>query len=123
MKLPSLLVATTLAISPLASAWRVYFYNWENENPDGGYITEGGPGNPGSRCFSNVDPLNNKISSLRYYSDNPEGTTRCCLHLYDSPGCDNEFKVGPICRDQFVNLHNIGIDNDISSYKTECYRI
>ncbi|KAH1470032.1 hypothetical protein KXW65_004461 [Aspergillus fumigatus] len=120
MKIAALAATFALALVPSVSAWRVYFYQLkEGEGPS---ITNAGPGNPGFRCHPNVDPLNQKISSMRYYSDNPEGTTRCCLRVYDSPGCKGDFGYS-FCRNQFLNFANIGHDNDVSSYSTECFKI
>ncbi|KAF7162413.1 hypothetical protein CNMCM6106_009387 [Aspergillus hiratsukae] len=122
MKIAALAAPFALALVPSVSAWRVYFYQLENEQQGSPFITNGGPGNPGYKCHSNVDPLNQKISSMRYYSDNPEGTTRCCIRLYDSPGCEGYFGF-EFCRNQFLNLDDIGHDNDVSSYSTNCRRI
>ncbi|EAU34205.1 conserved hypothetical protein [Aspergillus terreus NIH2624] len=83
MKFSVLAPIVALALAPSVSAWRVYFYQLQNEQ--GPYITNSGPGGTGSRCHS-VGDLNQKISSMRYYSDNAEGTTRCCIQLFDSPG-------------------------------------
>ncbi|KFY32000.1 hypothetical protein V493_00592 [Pseudogymnoascus sp. VKM F-4281 (FW-2241)] len=80
MKITALITVAALAMAPSASAWRVYFY--QLQNGEGPSITNSGPGGTGSRCHPNVDPLNDKISSMRYYSDNAEGTTRCCIDLY-----------------------------------------
>ncbi|KAK9358197.1 hypothetical protein V1504DRAFT_303508 [Lipomyces starkeyi] len=118
MKLSLAIITAAMAFIPFSDAWRVYFYQLQNE--EGPSITNGGPGNPGYRCFPNVDPLNQKISSMRYYSDNTELNTRCCLTLYDSPDCGNPFPY-TFCRDAFVNFNEINIDNDISSYSTDCY--
>ncbi|GES62226.1 hypothetical protein ATEIFO6365_0005020300 [Aspergillus terreus] len=116
MKFSALAPIAALALAPSVSAWRVYFYQLQNEQ--GPYITNSGPGGTGSRCHS-VGDLNQKISSMRYYSDNAEGTTRCCIQLFDSPGCEN-FLGQSFCRNQFVNFDDIGMDNDVSSYKTIC---
>jgi len=43
--------------------------------------------------------------------------------LYDSPGCDDPLHSRYFCRDQLVNLDEVGIDNDVSSYRTDCYKI
>ncbi|RLL95681.1 hypothetical protein CFD26_103832 [Aspergillus turcosus] len=115
MKIAALAATLALALVPSVSAWRVYFYQLKNEQ--GPSITNAGPGNPGFKCHPNVDPLNQKISSMRYYSDNPEGTTRCCIKFYDSPGCKGDFGY-EFCRNQFVNFDEIGHDNDVSSYST-----
>ncbi|KAJ8098050.1 hypothetical protein POJ06DRAFT_303497 [Lipomyces tetrasporus] len=120
MKFSVAIAATAIALLPGTDAWRVYFYQLQNE--EGPSITNGGPGHPGHACFSNVDPLNQKISSMRYYSDNPDLNTRCCLTLYDSPGCANAFPY-TFCRNQFVNFNEINLDNDVSSYSTDCYYI
>ncbi|KAJ8096631.1 hypothetical protein POJ06DRAFT_286894 [Lipomyces tetrasporus] len=117
MKFSLPIAAAVIALVPVTEAWRVYFYQLQNE--EGPFITDGGPGNPGHRCFSNVDPLNQKISSMRYYSDNDQLNTRCCLTLYDSPGCENS--RFSFCRNQFVNFNEVGFDNDVSSYSTDCY--
>lgn len=120
MQIAALAATFALALVPSVSAWRVYFYQLkEGEGPS---ITNAGPGNPGFRCHPNIDPLNQKISSMRYYSDNPEGTTRCCLRVYDSPGCKGDFGYS-FCRNQFLNFADIGHDNDVSSYSTECFKI
>jgi hypothetical protein len=119
MKIAALAATFALALVPSVSAWRVYFYQLQEE--EGPSITNAGPGNPGFACHS-VGDLNQKISSMRYYSDNPQGTTRCCIKLYDSPGCGGDFGYS-FCRNQFLNLKDIGHDNDVSSYSTDCYRI
>ncbi|GIK00954.1 hypothetical protein Aspvir_004984 [Aspergillus viridinutans] len=85
MKIAALAATFALALVPSASAWRV------------------GPGNPGFKCFPNVDPLNQKISSM-------------------SPGCSGDFGY-EFCRNQFLNFADIGHDNDVSSYSTNCFRI
>ncbi|EAW24561.1 uncharacterized protein NFIA_041390 [Aspergillus fischeri NRRL 181] len=101
MKIAALAATFALAVVPSVSAWRVYFYQLKEE--EGPSITNAGPGNPGFRCHPNVDPLNQKISSM-------------------SPGCKGDFGYS-FCRNQFVNFDDIGHDNDVSSYSTDCFRI
>ncbi|PKS06251.1 hypothetical protein jhhlp_006997 [Lomentospora prolificans] len=89
---------------------------------EGGYYTKAGPGKPGDACF-NIGNWNNKISSIRYYSDNPEHTSRCCVEFYDSPNCANLIGPGSQCRNFFADAKDLGINNDISSFKTRCFAI
>ncbi|OBT71889.1 hypothetical protein VF21_10553 [Pseudogymnoascus sp. 05NY08] len=90
MKLSLLLTTTALALAPTTSAWRVYFY--QLKDGEGPSITASGPGGTGAACHS-VGSLNNKISSVRWYSDNSatNPTTKCCLIAgergYGETGC------------------------------------
>ncbi|KFY10441.1 hypothetical protein V492_05016 [Pseudogymnoascus sp. VKM F-4246] len=122
MKITAIITVAALAMAPSASAWRVYFY--QLQNGEGPSITNSGPGGTGSRCHPTVDPLNDKISSMRYYSDNAEGTTRCCIDLYRGTNCRSLIgSTSGTCRNRFVNFDEIDEDNVVSSYKTTCYAI
>jgi hypothetical protein len=122
MKITALITVAALAMAPTTSAWRVYFY--QLQNGEGPSITNSGPGGTGSHCFPTVDPLNDKISSMRYYSDNAEGTTRCCIDLYRSTNCRSLIgSTSGTCRNRFINFNEIDEDNVVSSYKTTCYAI
>ncbi|KAL2784791.1 hypothetical protein BJX66DRAFT_77423 [Aspergillus keveii] len=122
MKLSLLSLTTTLLLlaSP-GDAWRIRLY--ENINYKGRQVTYSGPGKTGSKCFSNVDPLNNKVTSIKYYAYNSDRSTRCCVTLYDSPGCktkNQDWKPQRSCHDEaWKDIPGIW-DNDISSFKTEC---
>ncbi|KAL2802674.1 hypothetical protein BJX63DRAFT_437636 [Aspergillus granulosus] len=125
MKFSILTLATTaLLLTSTADAWRIRLY--ENTNYKGRQVTYSGPGKTGSKCFSNINPLNNKVSSIHYYAYNTDRTTRCCLTLYDSPGCKTkkpDWKPQRSCNDEHVKDVPGIWDNDISSFKTECYRV
>ncbi|OBT53163.1 hypothetical protein VE04_07078 [Pseudogymnoascus sp. 24MN13] len=107
MKL-SLLTAAALTLAPTTTAWRVYFYQLKDGQ---------GP--------SRVGSLNNKISSVRWYSDNSETnpTTRCCISMYQGLGCTGTNWGQSWCRNRFADTSNFGADNQISSYQTDCYKV
>ncbi|KAL2824209.1 hypothetical protein BDW59DRAFT_162544 [Aspergillus cavernicola] len=117
------IVTSVLLLTSGADAWRVRFYNGVNYK--GQQATWSGPGHTGTRCF-NVNPLNNKISSLHYYAYNSDRTTKCCLTLYDSPGCKTknpDWNPEKTCKDAHVKDIPGGFDNDISSFRTTCYAV
>ncbi|OBT93921.1 hypothetical protein VE01_08258 [Pseudogymnoascus verrucosus] len=122
MKLSLLLTAAALTLAPTTTAWRVYFY--QLKDGQGPSITASGPGGTGSACHS-VGSLNNKISSVRWYSDNSETnpTTRCCISMYQGLGCTGTNWGQSWCRNRFADTSNFGADNQISSYQTDCYKV
>ncbi|KAL4876879.1 hypothetical protein BJY04DRAFT_199177 [Aspergillus karnatakaensis] len=121
MKFSLLFNAASALLLTSADAWRIRFY--EDNNYKGHEVTWSGPGGTGSKCFNNVDPLNNKISSIHYYAFNTERTTRCCVTLYDSPGCQTknpDWKPQKSCHDEHWPVIPSTWNNDISSFKTDC---
>ncbi|CBF83496.1 predicted protein [Aspergillus nidulans FGSC A4] len=123
MKLDFAFLTFALASVPAANAWRVRFYQLEDGK--GPQYTNAGPGGTGWRCHPNVGSLDGKVSSMRYWSDNSEHTTRCCIYLYTGQNCDGSLDktFGHFCRNQYLNFHEWGLANKIRSYKTNCYAI
>ncbi|KAL3456190.1 hypothetical protein BJX64DRAFT_294298 [Aspergillus heterothallicus] len=125
MKISILSIATSvLLLTSTADAWRIRLY--ENTNYKGRQVTFSGPGKTGSKCFSNIDPLNNKVSSIQYYAYNSDRTTRCCVTLYDSPGCKTkkpDWTPQKSCHDEKWTKIPATWNNDISSFKTTCHAV
>jgi hypothetical protein len=106
--------------TPAALAWRIRLY--QHAYFQGSEVTYAGPGNPGSACFD-VGDLNNEISSIKLWPQNPEATTWCCVRFYDSPGCvtkSGDWGSWRHCLGEINDLKNSGYNDDISSFKTEC---
>ncbi|PKS05930.1 hypothetical protein jhhlp_007763 [Lomentospora prolificans] len=126
MKLTTILAAAAVTMAPAASAWRLYIYNWEDQNKAGGYYTNSGPGNPGRACHSVSSALNNKGSSIEYYAGNRQSnpTTRCGLKLYDGAGCTGA-STSEYRYDVKMNLAPLleGWNNRVSSFSTNCYLV
>ncbi|KAL2864806.1 uncharacterized protein BJX67DRAFT_383434 [Aspergillus lucknowensis] len=116
-----LLISTTLgalALSSMAQAWKLDIF--EHEHFEGDKNSYSGPGRKGWACHS-VGDLNGetgRISSLKYWND--AVGSRCCLELYDSPGCGGKkFSGWGGCHD--YNYPDLGeIRDDISSFATNC---
>ncbi|SPO06457.1 uncharacterized protein DNG_09147 [Cephalotrichum gorgonifer] len=123
MKFSTFAAAAALALAPTTSAWRIYLYNWKDGNADGGYITNSGPGGTGERCHGTGD-MNNKISSIRWYSKNSETnpTSQCDVTFYNSLGCQDRL-AGPYTLNFLADASVWDADNKITSYKTRCWAI
>lgn len=123
MKLLAVVAAAALALAPSTSAWRIYLYNWENENKEGGYYTESGPGGTGETCFT-IGDINNKVSSIRFYATNSQTnpTTKCDVTFYNSLDCKDRM-AGPYGFNFFANADDLGINNKITTYKTRCHPV
>ncbi|SPO01714.1 uncharacterized protein DNG_04387 [Cephalotrichum gorgonifer] len=121
MKLSIVAAAAALALAPTTTAWRIYLYNWEGGNKDGGYHTNSGPGGKGERCHT-IGNLNNKVSSIQWYSKNSETspTSQCDVTFYNSAGCKDRL-AGPYRANFFVDADYLGINNKITTYKTRCW--
>ncbi|KAL4862431.1 hypothetical protein BDV12DRAFT_203078 [Aspergillus spectabilis] len=124
MKLSILSVAASvLLLTSTTDAWRIRLY--DGINYKGKQVTYSGPGKTGTRCF-NVDPLNNRVSSIHYYAYNSDKTTRCCVTLYDSPGCktkNQDWAPQKSCHDEHWRDIPGKWDNDISSFRTNCHAV
>ncbi|KAJ0418105.1 hypothetical protein BJY00DRAFT_315320 [Aspergillus carlsbadensis] len=121
MKLTLILATTLLALTPTASAWRVRFY--ENSNYGGREHTRAGNGNPGTRCHGAPNPINNKVSSFKFWPKNTAGDTSCCLELYNGLNCDPATRLNnpTSCHHtERSNLAGTNLQDRISSYRTTC---
>ncbi|KAF9887537.1 hypothetical protein FE257_010115 [Aspergillus nanangensis] len=124
LKLP-ISILTTILLAPSALAWRVRLY--KDANYEGTQATWSGPGGAGTACFGNVNPINNEISSLKFYAFNTERTSQCCITFYDSPSCQTKSgDWSPIawCNDvSIANWKGTQYQDDISSFRTDCYSV
>ncbi|KAL2867371.1 uncharacterized protein BJX67DRAFT_381083 [Aspergillus lucknowensis] len=107
-----------LALSSTTTAWRLDIY--QDKDYKGDLNSYSGPGRAGWACHS-VGDLNGetgRISSLKFWND--AENYRCCLELYDSPGCGGgQFSGWGGCNDyQYPSLG--GINDYISSFATSC---
>ncbi|KAL2847406.1 hypothetical protein BJX68DRAFT_268274 [Aspergillus pseudodeflectus] len=124
MKLNLALVTAIVALAPAASAWRVRFY--EDKDFKGRQHTRAGPGNPGSACQGAPNPINNEISSFKFWPENAEGTSSCCLQLFNSLDCEPSSLLSyPLnCKySEYSDLQYTPLQDKISSYRTVCRRI
>ncbi|RYP20973.1 hypothetical protein DL765_002510 [Monosporascus sp. GIB2] len=125
MQLTALFAA--FASAQTVSAWRVHFYNHKTPCADdcGGHSTKGGPGRPGTACHQlweghDGPNLNNEVSQLSIYPNNPALNTRCCFRFYNAAGCAESSTLFTTC-DQWVEANLVpAVDNKISSYRTNC---
>ncbi|KAK2738489.1 hypothetical protein FQN57_007004 [Myotisia sp. PD_48] len=115
----STVAAGALALAVSADAWR--FNGFQLQDFKGPKTTKGGPGGTGSACFG-VGDLNNKISSLEWYSDDAAHGTRCCIQPFNGLGCTN-FMGQTWCNNiRVYDLGQIDMDNKITTYKTSCWK-
>jgi hypothetical protein len=120
----ALITAIAAALAPTASAWRVRFYADRNYNGD--EHTKAGPGNPGSACQGAPNPVNNRISSFKFWPKNSEGTTSCCLYLYNALDCEPSSILALAGNCNYIaepDLAGTELQDRISSYRTICRRI
>ncbi|EFE44967.1 conserved hypothetical protein [Trichophyton verrucosum HKI 0517] len=120
MKVTSSIAAVVaLVFASSAGAWRLNAYQLRNS--EGPKFTAGGPGGSGSACHS-VGDLNNKISSIEWYSDDPTHHTRCCFVPFNGLGCTGDLGQSWCRNIRVSDLGQIGMDNKISSFRTDCYK-
>ncbi|KAF3482261.1 uncharacterized protein GIQ15_05020 [Arthroderma uncinatum] len=115
----SAIAAVAFTFASSVNAWRLNAFQLQNF--EGPKFTAGGPGASGSACHS-IGDLNNKVSSLEWYSDDPTHGTRCCFVPFNGLNCQEGLGQSWCRNIRVYDLGQINMDNKISSFRTDCYK-